>query len=179
MTDNEIRDVILEAAYNKAKDDGTIEAGGRFTVYEISKLNGLERIEKNRIDFNIDYLEKDGLIKWAIIGKVAITIMGVDYYERTHPEVLLVIPKEDTLSDNEIRDVILEVAYKEKRDGKSEEGGRFNVYEISKLEGLGKNRINFNADYSDKKNLVKWTTGRKMIITIGGIKKYERIHKHE
>jgi len=110
---------------------------------------------------------------------VAITIKGVIHYETKHPEVLSAIPKEDTMSDNEIRNVILEVAYKEKRDGKGEEGGRFNVYEISKLEGLGKNRINFNADYLDRINWLKWTTGRKMIITICGIKEYERIHKHE
>ena len=179
MTDNEIRDVILEAAYNKAKEDGIIEAGGRFTVHEISKLNRLEGIEKNRIDFNIEYLEKDGLIKWVVIGKVAITIKGVIYYETKHPEVLSAIPKEDTMADNEIRNVILEVAYKEKRDGKGEEGGRFNVYEISKLEGLRKNRINFNAGYLDGINCIKWTTGRKMIITIWGIKEYERILKHK
>ena len=179
MTDNEIRDAVLEAAYNKAKEDGMIEAGGRFTVHEISKLNRLEGIEKNRIDFDIEYLKKDGLIKWVIIGKVAITIKGIIYYETKHPEVLSVIPKEDTMADNEIRNVILEVAYKEKKDGKSEEDGRFNVYEINKLEGLKKNRINFNADYLDMINWVKWTTGRKMIITIRGIKEYERIHKHE
>ena len=179
MTNNEIRDAILEAAYNKAKEDGMIEAGGRFTVHEISKLNRLEGIEKNRIDFNIEYLEKDGLIKWVIMGQVAITIRGVIYYETKHPEVLSVIPKEGTMTDNEIRNVILEVADKEKRDGKGKQGGRFNVDEISKLEGLGKNRINFNADYLDRRNWAKWTTGRKMIITIRGIKEYERIHKHE
>jgi len=94
MTDNEIRDAILEDAYNKAKEDGMIEAGGRFTVYEISKLNRLEGIEKNIIDFNISYLEKEGLINWVTMGKMAITIAGTKYYESKYPEVLSAIPKE-------------------------------------------------------------------------------------
>jgi len=84
MTDNEIRDAILEATYNKAKEDGTIEAGGRFTVHEINKINRLEGIEKNIIDFNISYLDKEGLIKWVTMGKMAITIAGIKYYESKH-----------------------------------------------------------------------------------------------
>jgi len=85
MNDNEIRNAILEFAYNKAKEAGIIEEGGRFTNHEISKLKGLEGIEKNIIDFNIDYLEKKGLIKWdATKGKTAITIEGIDEYERIH-----------------------------------------------------------------------------------------------
>ena len=85
MNDNEIRNAILEFAYNKAKEAGIIEEGGRFTNHEISKLKGLEGIEKNIIDFNIDYLEKKGLIKWiAKEGKSAITIEGIDEYERIH-----------------------------------------------------------------------------------------------
>ena len=82
MNDNEIRNAILEFAYNKAKEAGIIEEGGRFTAHEVSKLEGLEGIEKNIIDFNIDYLEKKGLIKWVTMGKIAITIEGIDEYER-------------------------------------------------------------------------------------------------
>jgi len=177
MTDNEIKDAILEVTYNKAKESGIIE-DGRFTDREISKLERLEGIEKNRIDFNVYYLEKKRLIKWVTMGKMVITILGIYYYERTHPEVLLVIPKKSTMTDNEIRDAILEVAYKAKR-ASSIELGRFVVYEISKLEGIEKNRIDFNADYLDKESSVKWTMGGRMTITVKGINKYERTHKHE
>lgn len=84
------------------------------------------------------------------------------------------------MTDNEIRDAILEAAYnKTKDDGMIEAGGRFNVDEISKFEGLEKNRIDFNADYLDMRNWVKWTTGRKMIITFWGIKEHKSRHKHE
>jgi len=84
MNDNEIRNAILEFAYNKAKEAGIIEGGGRFTTHEVSKLEGFEGIEKNIINFNIDYLEKKGLIKWVTMGKIAITIEGIDEYERIH-----------------------------------------------------------------------------------------------
>jgi len=177
MTDNEIRDAILEVAYNKTKESGIIE-DGRFTNREISKLERLEGIEKNIIDFNVDYLEKKRLIKWVTMGKMVITVLGIYYYEGTHPEVLLVIPKESTMTDNEIRDVILEVAYKAKR-ASSIELGRFIVYKISKLARIEKNRIDFNADYLDKEGSVKWTMGGRMTITAKGINKYERTHKHE
>jgi len=179
MNDNEIRNSVLEFAYNKAKEAGIIE-GGRFTDHEISKLEGLEGIEKNRIDFNVDYLEKKGLIKWITTGRMTIAIWGIDYYERIHPEVLLVIPKESKMADNEIRDAILEAAYNKAKEASSIELGRFNVYEISKLEGIEKNRINFNADYLNKKGLVKWAAmGGNMAITVVGVDEYERMHKHE
>ena len=81
MNDNEIGDVVLEAAYNSAKEAGSIE-GGIFNVYKISKL---ERVEKKKIDFNADYLDKKGLVKWATMGGgMAITIEGIYYYKRAH-----------------------------------------------------------------------------------------------
>jgi len=83
MTDNEIRDAILEVAYNKAKESGIIE-DGRFTDREISKLERLEGIEKNRIDFNADYLDKEGSVKWIMGGRMTITAKGINKYERTH-----------------------------------------------------------------------------------------------
>jgi len=178
MNDNEIRDAILEFAYNKAKEFGIIE-DGRFIDREISKLERLEGIEKNRIDFNIDYLEKKHLIKWVTMGKIVITILGIYNYEGTHTEVLLVIPKESTMTDNEIRDAILEFAYNKAKRAGSIELGRFVVYEISRLEGIEKNRIDFNADYLDKEGSLKWIMGGRMTITAKGINKYERIHKHE
>jgi len=79
MNDNEIMNSVLEFAYNKAKEAGIIE-GGRFTDHEISKLEG---IEKNRINFNADYLNKKGLVKWAAMGgNIAITVEGIDEYEK-------------------------------------------------------------------------------------------------
>lgn len=81
MTDNEIRNAILEAAYNSAKRAGSIK-GSRFNIYEASKDWGLER---GRIDFNADYLDEKGLVKWATMGGgMAITVRGVDEYERMH-----------------------------------------------------------------------------------------------
>ena len=46
MNDNEIRNAILEFAYNKAKEAGIIEGGGGFNAHEVSKLEGFEGIEK-------------------------------------------------------------------------------------------------------------------------------------
>ena len=81
MTDKEIRDAILEVAYNSAKEAGSIKAGV-FNVYKISKLEGVGR---KSIDFNADYLDEKGLVKWATMGgNMAITVYGVDYYETTH-----------------------------------------------------------------------------------------------
>ncbi|MHC2995704.1 MAG: HAD-IIB family hydrolase [Candidatus Atribacteria bacterium] len=81
MNDSEIRDAVLEAAYNSAKEVGSIE-GGIFNVYKISKLEG---VEKKKIDFNADYLDKKGLVKWATMGGgMAITVEGIYYYERAH-----------------------------------------------------------------------------------------------
>jgi len=81
MTDNEIRNAILEAAYNSAKEAGGVKIG-LFIVYKISKLLGLE---KKRIDFNADYLDGKGLVKWSTSGGgMVITVEGIDEYERTH-----------------------------------------------------------------------------------------------
>ncbi|MBA7513756.1 hypothetical protein ES705_05774 [subsurface metagenome] len=81
MTDKEIRDIILEAAYNSAKEAGGIKIA-TFIVYTISKL---ERLEKKRIDFNADYLDGKGLVKWSTSGGgMVITVEGVDEYERMH-----------------------------------------------------------------------------------------------
>jgi hypothetical protein len=81
MTDNEIRNAVLEVAYNSAKRAGSIK-GGRFNIYEASKDWGLE---KERIDFNADYLDEKGLVKWATMGGgMAITVKGIDEYERMH-----------------------------------------------------------------------------------------------
>jgi len=77
MTDNEIRNAILEVAYNSAKRVGSI-GGSRFNIYEASKDWGLER---GKIDFNADYLDEKGLVKWATMGGgMAITVRGVDEY---------------------------------------------------------------------------------------------------
>jgi len=71
MNDNEIRDALLKAAYNRAKEDGNIE-GGLFNVYKISNLEG---VEKKKINFNADYLDKKNLVKWATMsGGMAITV---------------------------------------------------------------------------------------------------------
>jgi len=83
MNDDEIRNAILEFLYNKAKEYGTIGGQG-VDAHEVSKLEGFEGIEKNIIDFNIDYLEKKGLIKWVTTEEIAITIEGIDEYERIH-----------------------------------------------------------------------------------------------
>ena len=81
MTDNEIRNAVLEVAYNSAKRAGSIK-GSRFNIYEASKGWGLER---ERIDFNADYLDEKGLVKWATMGGgMAITVKGVDEYEGMH-----------------------------------------------------------------------------------------------
>jgi len=81
MTDNEIRNAVLEVAYNSAKRAGSIK-GGRFNIYEANKDWGLER---ERVDFNADYLDEKGLVKWATMGGgMAITVKGVDEYERMH-----------------------------------------------------------------------------------------------
>lgn len=48
-------------------------------MYKISKLEGVER---KSIDFNADYLDEKGLVKWTTMGgNMAITVYGVDYYE--------------------------------------------------------------------------------------------------
>ncbi|MBA7583582.1 hypothetical protein ES708_25528 [subsurface metagenome] len=80
MNDNEIRNAILEFAYNKPKVDGGIEGeeGGRFTTDELSKLERFEGIEKNIIDFNIDYLVKEDSLKWPVMGLLVITRKGVN-----------------------------------------------------------------------------------------------------
>ena len=84
MNDNEIRNAILEFTYNKAKETGIIEGGGGLNAHEVSKLEGFEGIEKNIIGFNIGYLEKKSLIKWVTTEEIAITIEGIDEYERMH-----------------------------------------------------------------------------------------------
>jgi hypothetical protein len=78
MGDQQIRNIILKHAYNKAKESGSIE-GGTFNVY---KINELEGIDKNIIDFNADYLDQKNIVKYATMGgNMRITVTGVDNYE--------------------------------------------------------------------------------------------------
>ena len=81
MTNREIRAAILEAAYKAAREAASIKAG-IFNIYEISKDWGEE---KEKIEFNADYLSEKGLVIWAESGGgMRITAAGVDEYERTH-----------------------------------------------------------------------------------------------
>jgi len=57
---------------------------GGVDAHEVIKFEGSEGIEKNIIDFNIEYLEMKGLIKWFTEGEIAITIEGIDEYEEIH-----------------------------------------------------------------------------------------------
>ncbi len=81
MNDQEIRDAILEAAYNAAKEAGGIKVG-LFNLYEVSKDWGEE---KTKIDFNADYLDgKNWVVRETQGGGMRITAEGVDEYEKTH-----------------------------------------------------------------------------------------------
>ena len=81
MTDKEIRAAIIEAAYKAAREMASIK-GSIFSIYVVSKDWGEE---KEKIEFNADYLNDKGLVIWETTGGgMRITAAGVDEYERTH-----------------------------------------------------------------------------------------------
>ena len=83
MTDQEMRDAILEEGYEAAKKGGSINASS-IGIYEISKDWGEEKI---KIWFNADYLYQKGWVIWSeSAGFMRITVDGVDKYEEEHPE---------------------------------------------------------------------------------------------
>jgi len=79
MEDQQIRNIILKHAYDKAKESGSIE-GGTFNLY---KINELEGIDKKLVDFNAEFLDQKNLVKHATMGgNMRITVMGVSEYEK-------------------------------------------------------------------------------------------------
>lgn len=84
MTHQQIRAAILEGGYKAAIKAGTI-AGGVFNIHEVSKDWGEE---KEKIDFNVDYLRLKGWIELLTLvrGCMTITAAGVDEYEKTHAQ---------------------------------------------------------------------------------------------
>lgn len=83
MTDQEIRNIILETAHKIWKRKGKIP----FSLFEESKDWGVEEKDLRR---NLDYLIQKGWVKIIAYKTnrplITITVEGIDEYERKHKD---------------------------------------------------------------------------------------------